>query len=664
MAFPIPAHAPYQWQNVPSTQTPLDAVHLALAENDLVSYTQSVIQSYDAYAGTQYVAKNTVTYNAADYGLALNGTDDGPALNVLISTLSASLGADQQAVITIPSKSVLGLGTTVTRASNVHIRGEGATAKVLSTSGPVFTNSTAAPLVNSDLVFAMVDKGNLAGTLFDTHSMQWCRILVTTMINGTSSGTNLTMYCDATTSVDGDAKANSVGNVVSYYDRGVCSTNALLSGLATGAFSGATGPAVITLNEFRNVQARGVYGVAWDLVQWCDDNFWTGMCSNEIKANNAIVVRCNNSASPSTAAGVYCNQFAYLTAENYGAFSASGIVLNYQRGLIVRNYFADPGFGSGTAVVNNNSQSHMIERIGYPSSNNIYTYQQNHYSAYDESATTNPAVVSLLKSRAGGIVNALDYAGKVQYNANLTAGETPVAELRALVTNTSSGSEKCEFRVGTISSGSFAERFRFSDDGRLGIGTPSFAGLPAGLLACTPAAATPAIRGIGFSGQSADLLQLYDSTQATKYFSVGATGAVTGNGSTSLLSNFRRQMRKGTTSNVTPNATLNVYGTPIVFSPASGFYGLEVAQIRVTSAGTFGSETLSVQLIFTFSDASTQTDTKTFTASGVSSDIANGEVNLYAYKDAVSLVSVTIQCASTINNSTAAANMTVAAVNT
>ena len=604
--------------------------------------------------------------NALDY-LALNGSDDGPALNSLMSSLHAGLGTNETAIVWVPADYTLGLGTTVVRQPGVGLVSKGATIKVLSAlnAGPVFTNSTSAPLLRSALGGFIVDKGGLTGTLFDTHSMQISEFGPFELLNGTSSCTNLTLYADGTTSTDGDIKTNCAGNVFHpIYDRGSCATAVLMSGLSTAAYAGATGPAVITNNTFLQTDFRGVFSVGWDFVQWCDDNVMPGEHTTELKANGAITARFNNSGTPSANAGVYCMRFGKLTTENYGAFTIQGIVLNYQRGLIVDDYFADPGVGSGTAVTDNFSQSHLIRRTGFPSSNLAYTYRKGFYEGYDETASATGPTMSLLKSRAGGIVSVSDILGQYTFNARLTAGETEAAKLQAIVTNTTSGSEKVELRIWTLSnaSGGYAARFRFADNGQLGVGAATFAGMSGTLDVRCPGPAVVGLYVAGAASQTANLMTLNNGS--SNVLQVDANGNLTGNGSNGLLKNFRRQMRKGVSSAASPSATANTYGTPVTFLPASGFYGLEVAQIRVTSGGTFGAETLTAQIVFTYSDASTQTDNKTFTATGVSADITNGEINLDVFKDGLTLVQVSLQVQSTIASSTATATMTVAAYNT
>ena len=61
MTFPVPAHTPYQWQNAPSSNTPLDAAHLIAAEQDIVTY----VQQLGALLGVGPTSVKTGAYTAS-----------------------------------------------------------------------------------------------------------------------------------------------------------------------------------------------------------------------------------------------------------------------------------------------------------------------------------------------------------------------------------------------------------------------------------------------------------------------------------------------------------------------------------------------------------------------------------------------------------------------
>lgn len=49
MAFTPAPHTPFQWQNAPSTQTPLDSADLGAAEADIIAYAQAQLSALAAY---------------------------------------------------------------------------------------------------------------------------------------------------------------------------------------------------------------------------------------------------------------------------------------------------------------------------------------------------------------------------------------------------------------------------------------------------------------------------------------------------------------------------------------------------------------------------------------------------------------------------------------
>jgi len=78
MGYSPPAHTPFQWQNTPDTQTPLDATNLEAAENDLVSYIQQVADSVVSYIQSQL---NTVVSPEIGTICLYAGQNDPPQTN-------------------------------------------------------------------------------------------------------------------------------------------------------------------------------------------------------------------------------------------------------------------------------------------------------------------------------------------------------------------------------------------------------------------------------------------------------------------------------------------------------------------------------------------------------------------------------------------------------
>jgi hypothetical protein len=120
------------------------------------------------------------------------------------------------------------------------------------------------------------------------------------------------------------------------------------------------------------------------------------------------------------------------------------------------------------------------------------------------------------------------------------------------------------------------------------------------------------------------------------------------------------QIRKASgSSTLVPSATLNVFGTAVTVSPKPGSVALKPMRILVQPTGTFGAETLSLRATATYSDATTASVTKTFTATGSGTEFSNGDFYTLV-KDNVRITSVAFDAASTINNSTATGSYFVA----
>jgi hypothetical protein len=139
------------------------------------------------------------------------------------------------------------------------------------------------------------------------------------------------------------------------------------------------------------------------------------------------------------------------------------------------------------------------------------------------------------------------------------------------------------------------------------------------------------------------------------------TGTFEGNGHE--IQKIKHIMRKATVTGVVPSATADTYGTATDILPTSGYYGLNpLVSVVITAGGTFGTETLTVRVTATFSDATTASITKDFTAVG-STALTNEEIeDLMA--DGVAITKLSVDCKSTIASSTATGGANVAALNT
>ena len=115
------------------------------------------------------------------------------------------------------------------------------------------------------------------------------------------------------------------------------------------------------------------------------------------------------------------------------------------------------------------------------------------------------------------------------------------------------------------------------------------------------------------------------------------------------------------TATVTPSATLGTYGTAVVLIAGTGASYINPAALFSVSTG-LGSETVTVQYVATFDDASTSTGTFTV-SSNVTTNLTANQLALL-FKDNRSLVSVTVSVQSTINSSAASVAFTVMGANT
>ena len=122
-------------------------------------------------------------------------------------------------------------------------------------------------------------------------------------------------------------------------------------------------------------------------------------------------------------------------------------------------------------------------------------------------------------------------------------------------------------------------------------------------------------------------------------------------------------MRVASVTGVVPSATAATYGTATDISPTTGYYGLNpLLRVALTAGGTFGTETLTVRITATFSDATTAVITKDFTAVGTTELTDLEKAGLM--KDGVGLTKVSIDCKSTIASSAASGGAEVATLNT
>ncbi len=100
---------------------------------------------------------------------------------------------------------------------------------------------------------------------------------------------------------------------------------------------------------------------------------------------------------------------------------------------------------------------------------------------------------------------------------------------------------------------------------------------------------------------------------------------------------------------INPSATLNTYGTAQLISPTADFASVKPLSFSIVFGGTFGSETVTVKIIVTFSDGSTQTTTS-FTATGTGTTAFTlAQLRSTFYKNGVTISSISIASASSLS---------------
>jgi hypothetical protein len=111
-----------------------------------------------------------------------------------------------------------------------------------------------------------------------------------------------------------------------------------------------------------------------------------------------------------------------------------------------------------------------------------------------------------------------------------------------------------------------------------------------------------------------------------------------------------------------PSPTANTYGTSTTWVGDTAAIGILLAAVAIASTGTFGSETLTVQIEASYSDGTNHFVTKTFTAAGTTTTLSPVDLYTLAH-DGGMLTSLTVSCESTIASSAATATVTAVGFN-
>ena len=103
---------------------------------------------------------------------------------------------------------------------------------------------------------------------------------------------------------------------------------------------------------------------------------------------------------------------------------------------------------------------------------------------------------------------------------------------------------------------------------------------------------------------------------------------------------------------ITPDATAGTYGTAKDILPEAGFSSFVPLSFDLVFGGTFGTETVTAQLVITYTDGSTQTITSyTATAVGTTSLTIDQLRGLFATGKFVGIASIAVATSSTLASS-------------
>jgi len=143
----------------------------------------------------------------------------------------------------------------------------------------------------------------------------------------------------------------------------------------------------------------------------------------------------------------------------------------------------------------------------------------------------------------------------------------------------------------------------------------------------------------------------------------GGTGQATAAAALSALGGALTCYRQAASA-ITPNATLNVFGNAVTIGADTGFTGFSVFLVNFVTTG-FGSETVTLQSVVTFSDNTTNTQAglTTFTTSTTTSAALNTIIAMVGSVDAKTVKTIAFSVKSSINNSTASLTVNVLGVN-
>ena len=315
--------------------------------------------------GAASISKINSNFIAADTlgGTVVNYSD--------YASLQAAINdaATTKCNVWLPYNTVVPIPSTLYLMNNVRIIGNGSTLQWTGSAGsPMISNYTTGSLLfqsGMENIFLDTNTSNQPNVILDLHSPLECKFKDITYLNGSATLTVLQIRCDVAVlnwESNCNAAYNIFDNITGYYGTyaATCGYGVVLQGTASPY-------GFITLNEFKDFEFPDCRVMGYSLVQWCDDNVFTGVHRVELNANNAVGITFNSSSTPSVDVGVYNNPFSLFAPDIFGAYTGRlGVVINNCQSVIIENLFwTSSSWAYNTILVNNYAQNYWVKCVGY-----------------------------------------------------------------------------------------------------------------------------------------------------------------------------------------------------------------------------------------------------------------------------------------------------------
>lgn len=126
---------------------------------------------------------------------------------------------------------------------------------------------------------------------------------------------------------------------------------------------------IVTLNHFKDFHFPSVTGIAYKLVAWTDNNYFTGIHRHNLKASGAKGVVHNASNAPDSETGVYANHFEHLACDNFDDNISDRACVTFNKtknNIISALFWSSNTWGkNGNVLIDDNyNSSYMITVVG------------------------------------------------------------------------------------------------------------------------------------------------------------------------------------------------------------------------------------------------------------------------------------------------------------